>query len=1216
MHIHGTYYPLLVALSLLIAVIGAYFALSLLQRCLLRGATRGCSGRLASAITLGLSIWMMHFVGMVAYRLPVPVSYAVGTTLLSLGVAVLGAVLTVYLLGLRQLGVLKWMGGSLALALTIAGMHYSGMLALRTAGGIHHDPWIIGLALSIGIVVSHLALYFSLKFIESDSAASRRYHVAAALALGLGIGVVHYTAMSGLMFMGAAGEPQSVPAVAGASSTALFYLVIGMVTLAAIIVPFLLRQRPVDEVKESGRPPAGRETTLFLQWLISLGLLGLLLVLFSHWTSGRLSNANALLTQLMYEVQHEMSRAHLLYAEYRGGDAADLAEAVQGLRKVQGRVDQAVEAGWRHQVLDVEHLTLDLQMIAAALQQWSELLELTGSTPLSEAARLSAGERDLYDRTWAMTDDILTDGRALEREHRMIFTAVDVFWFAAFVGGVFYIMRRRQREIEDVNRDLQLTVAELNRQKYAFDQHAIVAMTDAAGRITYVNDKFCEISRYAREELLGQDHRIINSGQHPKSFFPELWRVIARGEVWCGEICNRRKDGALYWVATTIVPFLDAQGRPERYLALRTDITHIKETERALREHEYWLNTLVHALPAEVCLMDAQGRWLIANRVLLRNLDMLDLEYKGRTSQELAEHSAILRARRAQCDLLNQVWAEGGLNRYGMECDTVHGRALFDLLYVPLYNDDGTRKGVVMVGRDVTERVKVEEENQILASAVAQSSEGIFITSTDGVIEYANPAYAALVRKEMAAVLDREADLFLALKRASDDHEDIWTRLEEGGTWSGRIALTINEDARRFFLGISPIDTEKGRHYVGVARDITDEILRQERGLQSQKMEAIGRLAGGIAHDFNNILTAIIGYSELVFDDLPQDSIAHENLKEVMAAGLRAKELVKQILAFSRRSQHEKQHFQAETVVKECLRMIRATLPVSVKIDTHIHASELWVEMDPIQLDQVVMNLAINAAQAMGQQGELGVTLARIAARDAPFPPSFAGSTADEFLALMVEDTGPGVPDALKERIFEPFFTTKGVGEGTGMGLAVVHGVISASHGFIRVGDRAGGGARFEVYLPIAVPHSTTVVQQPVAAPAARPRAGRVLFVDDEAPLGAMVKSSLERLGYEVQAESDPRRALEQFQQDPARFDLVVTDQMMPAMTGDVLLREIRRLRPELPAILCSGYTESNLAATLVELGAVRFISKPFALHDFANKVTEMLNTHETGIKE
>ncbi|MEW5757793.1 MAG: PAS domain S-box protein [Pseudomonadota bacterium] len=1216
MPIHGTYDPLLVALSLLIAVTGAYFALSLLQRGLQRTAAGSYGGVLASAITLGLSIWMMHFIGMVAYELPVLATYAVGATLLSLLVAILGAVLTVYLLSRRRLGVLQWMGGSLALALTIAGMHYSGMLALRTMHDMHHDPWVIGLALLVGIVVSHLVMSFSLKFIESDApAVKRRYHVIAAAMLGLGIGAVHYTAMSGLMFMGPAGAPGTAPAASGVSGTVLFYLVILMVTLAAGIVPFLLRSAPADGAARPMGAAAGREATLFLQWLICLGMSGLLLVYFSHWTSGRLSHANAVLTQLMYEVRHEMTRAHLLYAEYRDGDDADLAQAIQGLRQARRQVDEALEAGWDHKMLDAEHYIADLQAIATSLRQWSELLGLSATVSGGETAQVRAGLQDLHDRTWALTDDILADWRALEREHRMTFVAVDVFWFIVFVGGVFTIMRRRQREIEAINTDMQQTVAELHRLKYAFDQHAIVAMTDAAGRITYVNDKFCEISQYSRAELLGRDHRIVNSGHHPRTFFHELWRVIARGEVWHGEVCNRRKDGRFYWVATTIVPFLDVQGRPERYLALRTDITRIKETEQALCEHEHWLNTLVHALPAEVCLLDAEGRWLIANKVLLRNLDMLNVDYRERTLRELADCSEILRERLPHYELPGKLWEEGGVSHYGVEFATVYGRALFDLLYVPILHDDGARKGVLMVARDVTERVKVEEENQVLASAVAQSSEGIFITTTDGVIEYANPSYAVLVRKEMAEVLDREADLFVALKRAPDHCKDVWERLGEGGGWSGRLGVTLHNEERTFFLSISPIDTEKGRHYVGVARDITDEILRQERGLQSQKMEAIGRLAGGIAHDFNNILTAIIGYSDLALDDLPAASQARDHLKEVMAAGQRAKELVKQILAFSRRTQHEKRHFQAETVVKECLRMIRATLPVSVGIETRINATELWVEMDPVQLDQVVMNLAINAAQAMGQQGELYVSLERVAAGDVPFPPSCAGAGAEEYLALVVEDTGPGVPEAIRERIFEPFFTTKGVGEGTGMGLAVVHGVVTAAHGCIRVENRAAGGARFEIYLPLAAPHGTSADQ--VASPAAPPvHAGRLLFVDDEAALGAMVKRGLERAGYKVEIESDPRRALALFQRNPARFDLAITDQMMPGMTGAELLREIRRQRPGLPVILCSGFTDAHVSQMLAELCPAKFIPKPFALGDLAKSVAEMLQSDHTKTTE
>ncbi len=373
----------------------------------------------------------------------------------------------------------------------------------------------------------------------------------------------------------------------------------------------------------------------------------------------------------------------------------------------------------------------------------------------------------------------------------------------------------------------------------------------------------------------------------------------------------------------------------------------------------------------------------------------------------------------------------------------------------------------------------------------------------------------------------------------------------------------------------------------------------------AQKMDAIGTLAGGIAHEFNNILAAITGYTELVQLDVAEGSQAYANLNEVLEAASRAKELVKQILTFSRQSGQERKPLQVGLIVKEVLKLLRASLPSSVEIRHNIKALSTTILADPTEIHQVLVNLCANAAHAMQRTGgELRVELADLDldADDASIYPDLKPGP---YVRLTVGDTGPGMDGTVKERIFDPFFTTKEPGDGTGMGLAVVHSIVQSHGGAITVDSKEGTGTTFQVLLPQVPIEVTPKTHTPGELPAGNEQ---ILFVDDEEALVYIGEQMLKHLGYEVVATNSSNEALAAFRTQPDKFDLVVTDQTMPKMTGEMLSKELIQIRPDVPIILCTGHSELITEESALAFGVRELVMKPLVMADLARTVRRVLD--------
>ncbi len=387
----------------------------------------------------------------------------------------------------------------------------------------------------------------------------------------------------------------------------------------------------------------------------------------------------------------------------------------------------------------------------------------------------------------------------------------------------------------------------------------------------------------------------------------------------------------------------------------------------------------------------------------------------------------------------------------------------------------------------------------------------------------------------------------------------------------------------------------------------TKELAKYERQLQQVlKIQAIGTLAGGIAHDFNNILFPIVGYTELTMDEVSEDSVAHKNLEEILKAAHRAKNLVQQILTFSRQSDQERKPIKVQNIITETLRLLRASIPASIEIIHKIQDDCGHIMGDPTQIHQVIMNLCTNAYQAMQDKGgKLEVILTEI---DVGYEEMIdkVGMQPGKHLRLLVKDEGCGMEASVLDRIFEPYYTTKEQGKGTGLGLSVIHGIVKNHRGDITVKSTPGKGTIFQVYLPLIEDVDPDVEFE--STDGAIKGEERILLVDDEEQIVAMEQQMLENLGYRVTARTDSAEALKVFAEHPQNFDLVITDMTMPHMTGDQLAQKMLDIEPNIPVILCTGFNQGITEEKALAMGIQKFVMKPVVKKELASTIRTVLD--------
>ncbi len=501
-------------------------------------------------------------------------------------------------------------------------------------------------------------------------------------------------------------------------------------------------------------------------------------------------------------------------------------------------------------------------------------------------------------------------------------------------------------------------------------------------------------------------------------------------------------------------------------------------------------------------------------------------------------------------------------------------------------------------------KIRDLDQQRIFFQSILNSiPDGVVVMDSTGTIIQGNPVLCRmfgytneeLAGQDPALLYEKNAAIF-----RQDDFPTIWCRhfvRKDGNVFLGETLDSEIRDEQDVLLGT-----------LEVIRDLTEEVaaieLKQqmeEHLRQSQKMAAIGTLAGGIAHDFNNLLAAILGYAELAALKIPTGKPVYRELHQILKAGGKASELVNQILAFSRKETTKRTLLQPGALLQEALKLLRGSIPATIAIREQIPVLDRLILANPTQLHQVIMNLCTNAFHAMEEQGGemlLRLELVRKKENEAV--------EEREYVKISVADNGVGIDSTTLERIFEPYYTTKPSGKGTGMGLAVVHGIVENHEGSIEVESKPGQGTTFHVFFPVATGDQA---QQPQSVSQAMVGGSEsILVVDDEQMVADYLKGFLEQLGYRVTVCTDGMSALSLFEENPERFGLVITDQTMPGGTGFDMACAMLALRPQLPIILCSGYSSALLPERVTHAGIREFMMKPVSVHDLAPVIRTILD--------
>ena len=638
-------------------------------------------------------------------------------------------------------------------------------------------------------------------------------------------------------------------------------------------------------------------------------------------------------------------------------------------------------------------------------------------------------------------------------------------------------------------------------------------------------------------------------------------------------------------------------------IELREEITERKQTGEALRESEHKLSTHLQNTSVGAISWDMDYKiveWNPAAETIF-----------GYTKEEaLGKHSVGLLLPEGLRGFVEGIFQDllsgkGGSRNINENITKDGRRIICDWYNTVLKDADGKVIGMTALVNDITERMQTEEALQKsekqYRTLFEKINDAIFIVEKDtGRYLDANKAAAELTGRTLEEL--KQLTVHDITPEGADQR--LLTIAETDGIKElGAVTYSRPDNTDRIaMLSTVPLGDNA---VIGIARDITHDLEVERQLRQSQKMESIGTLAGGIAHDFNNILSPIIGYSEIILMDTPEDSPDREGLNQIYTSALRARSLVKQILTFARQGSGELMLMKMQPIVKEALKLIRSSIPTTIEIIQDINPDCGVIKADPTQIHQIVMNLTTNAYHAMEETGgKLKVSLKQMEfkALDLINPNMAPGS----YACLTVADTGKGMDKNLTGKIFDPFFTTKAKGKGTGMGLSVVHGIVTAMGGAINVYSEPGKGTVFHVYLPV----EKNLSEEQVTTSKTQIQGGteQILLVDDEEAILSMEKRMLERLGYQVTPRTSSLEALEAFRDSPNKFDLVITDMAMPNMPGDRLSVELIKIRPAIPILLCTGFSEKMSEEKVASLGIKGFLFKPIMMKDLAWKIREVLN--------
>lgn len=513
--------------------------------------------------------------------------------------------------------------------------------------------------------------------------------------------------------------------------------------------------------------------------------------------------------------------------------------------------------------------------------------------------------------------------------------------------------------------------------------------------------------------------------------------------------------------------------------------------------------------------------------------------------------------------------------------------------------------------QELSERKRIEatlrESEEKYRTVLEGTPDPVVVYDIEGKVVYLNPAFTRVFGWTLEECFGKKMDDYVPEASLPKTKKMIDMAIS-GKSFSGIETIRYNKKRNTIHVSISGAiyRDQKGNPIGSVVnlRDITEQKKLEAQLEQANKMKAIGTLSGGIAHDFNNILSIIIGNTELALDDIPKENPALLNLAEIRRASIRARDVVQQLLSFSRKRELEKKPIKLIPVIKDTIKLLRATIPMSIHIRQNIDDTLDNILGDPTQVHQIMINLCTNADHAMPDGGVLEVSLKNMEL-DEITAFQYPDLSPGRYVNLTVSDTGHGIPKEEIGRIFDPYFTTKEFGKGTGMGLSLVHGIVKSHSGAISVDSELGKGTTFSILFPVIEKEIFSEIETDEELPTG---SERILFVDDEESIVLISRSRLKRLGYKAEAQMNPNEALKLFCNNPDQFDLLITDMTMPEMSGEQLAKEVLKIRPDIPIILCTGFSERIDDKRAKEIGIRRYIEKPINGSDLAKLVRQVLD--------
>ncbi len=787
---------------------------------------------------------------------------------------------------------------------------------------------------------------------------------------------------------------------------------------------------------------------------------------------------------------------------------------------------------------------------------------------------------------------------------------------------VLHEQRVHQIELEMQNEELRRTQVELDsaRAEYfnLYDLAPVGYCTiSEQGLLLKANLTAASLLGVARSALAGRRMSSFILKEDQDIYYRHFKQLVVTGVAQVFELRLSKSDGTILWAQLVATAVQDNDGLTLCRLAL-SDISALKKAEGKLHESEQNFKNLVNSGMALI--------WTAGTDKLCDYFNGVWLEFTGRSLEEELGNGWAKGVHPDDFQRCLGIYI-GAFDRqepFSMEYRLRHHDGTYRWIVdegCPRYDSQGEFLGYIGHCLDIDERKQVEEKLQQTLQQYALVLDG----AAGGIWDWNVPGKTVHFSsrwKKLRGYTDEEigdSETLWLDNIHPDDRQAVKARI--AAHFAGKTAYyeaeyrihCKNGSWKWIYDRGKAIEDSTGKvvRMAGSEIDITDRKQAEEERLhlqtqlqQAQKMEAIGTLAGGIAHDFNNILGAILGYAEIAQEDSPTGSTLRKDIDQIVIAGHRAKDLVKQILAFSRQAETVRIPLQPAIIVREATKMLRSSLPSTIEIQQSIDVDCGLILADPTQIHQIVINLGTNALHAMEETGgTLSISLQKKTLTDQDVV-SDPGVKSGDFVQLSIRDTGPGIDPKFWGKIFDPYFTTKEIGKGTGMGLAIIHGIVKSYGGSLSFHSHPGEGTVFQVLLPVMVQE---VVVEDKPAEILQFGNERILLVDDEELLAEMGKSMLERLGYRVTVRSSSLEALTTFQNQPEKFDLVITDQTMPGMTGSDLARRILQIRPFMPIILCTGYSSLISEEKAKSFGIKGFAMKPLARKSISVLIREVL---------